>query len=114
MSQQGPGGRGSRWIRGLLTLLGVIAWVFTAGLGLVEIYLSRQMVVRIWGRFSSDVPTATLAGHVMVVIMALVWLTYVIFAGEVGLKRVASNGGWSLFAWAVAIELLILILYFLV
>ncbi|GAP05756.1 MAG TPA: hypothetical protein DEQ80_05515 [Anaerolinea thermolimosa] len=114
MSQQGPSGRRSRWVRGLLILLGAITWLFTAGLGLVEIYLSRQMVVRIWGRFSTDVPMATLAGHVMVVIMALAWLTYVIFAGEIGLKRIASNGGWTIFAWAVAIELLILILYFLV
>jgi hypothetical protein len=114
MAQQEPSDRRSRWVRGLLTFLGAIAWLFTAGLGLVEIYLSRQMVVRIWGRFSTDVPTATLAGHVMVVIMALVWLTYVIIAGEVGLKRIANDGGWTIFAWAVAIELLILILYFLV
>lgn len=114
MAQPEPSGGRSRWMRGILTLLGAIVWLFTAGLGLMEIYLSRQMVVRIWGRFSTDVPTATLAGQVMVVIMALVWLTYVIFAGEVGLKRVANNGGWSIFAWAVAIELLILILYFLV
>lgn len=96
------------------TALAFIVWLFTAGLGLVEIYLARQTLVRIWGRFSDNIYAATVAGHVLVVILALVWIAYVIMGGEVGLRKVGRQGGWSIFAWAFAIEMLILILYFIV
>ncbi len=79
-------------------------------LGLVEIYLARQTAVGIFARFSNELPTATLIGNIVVIVFAIAWLAYVIIAGETALKNVDSRKSWTLFAWAFAIELLVLIL----
>jgi hypothetical protein len=97
-----------------LTALGFIIWLASAALGLWDIYLGRQTAVRLIGRFSTDLPMATLAGNIIILVLAVTWLWYVIYGGEVNLKRMGHRTGWTFFAWGVAVELLILILYFLV
>lgn len=112
MSQNGSTSGGeSRSAKWIARILAILVWVATSVFGLVEIYLARQASVRIYGRFSADPYTATVLGNVVTLILALAWLGYVVIAGEYNLKRIETGKGWSLFAWAVAIELLILILY---
>lgn len=95
----------------LVRVLAFLVWAATSVFGLVEIYFGRQTFVRIYSQFSSDINVITLLGNVVVIILGLVWLGYVIVAGEINLRRIETGKGWSLFAWAVAIELLVLILY---
>lgn len=112
MSQNGSATTGgNRPIKWVTRILAILVWIVTSVFGLVEIYLARQASVRIYGRFATDPYAATTVGNVVTLIMALAWLGYVVIAGEYNLKRIETGRGWSLFAWAVAIELLILILY---
>jgi hypothetical protein len=95
-------------------VLAFIVWLASAAFGLVTIYLARQTSVIIYGRFSKDVATATVIGNTVTIIAALVWIGYVIMSGERSLRKIGEGGSWAAFAWAVAIELLIVILYFVV
>ncbi len=95
----------------LVRLLAVLVWIVTSVFGLVEIYLGRQAFVRMYGRFSDNIYASSVFGNVVTVILALAWLGYVVIAGEYNLRRIETGKGWSLYAWAVGIELLILILY---
>ncbi|HMN60716.1 MAG TPA: hypothetical protein PJ988_10155 [Anaerolinea sp.] len=104
-------GGGNRSVKWATRILAILIWIVTSVFGLVEIYLARQASVRIYGRFATDPYAATTIGNVVTLIMALAWLGYVVIAGEYNLKRIETGKGWSLYAWAVAIELLILILY---
>jgi len=111
MSQDSSTGGSDRTVNWIKRILAILVWIATSVFGLVEIYLGRQASVRIYGRFSSDAYAATVVGNVVTLVLALAWLGYVVIAGEYNLKRIETGKGWILFAWAVAIELLILILY---
>lgn len=112
MSQsQSPSDGVKKPVSWLVRLGAILVWIVTSVFGLVEIYLGRQASVRIYGRFSSNIYAATVLGNVVTLILALAWLGYVVIAGEYNLRRIEAGKGWNLFAWAIAIELLILILY---
>lgn len=98
----------------ILKILGWLLWLVTIVLGLVEIYFFRQVVLEIYMRFSMATAPADLLGYVVVFLGALVWLAYVIVSMEHLWKTSGRAISWSLFSWAIAIELLILILYFVV
>lgn len=108
--------RDKRWPERLvLGALAFVLWLVTAAFGLPAIYLARQTVVRLLSRIGADVNELTVAGNVIVIVLAIVWIAYVIMAGERGLRRVGKvKGGWSIFIWGVGIEILILVLYLLV
>lgn len=97
-----------------LTVLGVIVWLALATFGLYDIYLGRQIVVKLVVTLTNELPSATLVGNIVVLILALVWLWYVIVGGEVNLKRIQQRKGWIWFGAGAVVELLILILYLLV
>lgn len=97
-----------------MIVVGFLVWLGTGAIGLVEIFLARQTVVRIYGHYSNDVNVGTLVGNVTVVVSAVIWLAYVVMAGETAMRRLNKRESWTMFAWAFAIELLILILYFIV
>ncbi len=99
------------WFMGILAFL---AWLVTAVLGLVEIYLGRQTLVRFLSKTNADVYTLTTIGHATVFVLAVLWIFYVVFAGERGLRRVGKKGGWKIFAIAGIVEVIILILYLVV
>lgn len=93
-----------------------ILWLLTVALGLVEVGLSREIVWGIYARFSTD-PEKTSAlglGQIVLFLMALLWLAYVIFTGEYHWKNAGRQQSWMTLVWAISIELLILILYFVV
>jgi hypothetical protein len=97
-----------------VSILVVVLWIATMVLGLVEIYLLRQTSIRVYAHFSTNGYTAILIANVIVFIAAISWLVFAVGSGEYHLKKAGQPGSWTLFAWSIAIEMLILILYFVV
>jgi hypothetical protein len=107
----------NRWsiLKGIAyKLAALILWLVTAALGLVEVYLLRQTVMRLHARFVTNTPVTMMLGQVVPVIAGFIWMFFAIGSAEYHLKKVGTSGSWKFFAWTVAIELLILILYFVV
>jgi len=113
-SNQVPQGRMGNAMKWPMKVLAFIVWLATSAFGLFTIYLARQTSVIIYGRFSKDIATATVIGNVVTLIAAIAWLGYVIVSGERSLRKIGEGGSWAVFAWAVAIELLVVILYYVV
>ena len=110
-----PPNKGTSWVnKWPMTVLGLILWIGTAAFGLYAIYLGRQLFVRLVFVLTNDLTSATLAGTISVVVLALVWLWYVIVGGEVGMKHIHQRKGWMHFAIGAVVELLIWLVYFII
>lgn len=104
----------SRVVAWMWKILAIVLWLFTVILGLACIDLGREIALRIYADFSLDPGPAALINWVIIFVLAICWLSYTIGAGEYHWKHVGESSSWTIFAWAVAIELLIMILYFVV
>jgi hypothetical protein len=91
-----------------------VMWLATSALGLVIVGLSREIVYGIYARFAGDVTVANMIGQIVLFLLALVWLAYTFGSAEYHWRNAGKPGSWTLIAWATAIELLLLILYFVV
>ena len=92
-----------------------ILWAVTAVVGLVEILVVRRIVergyMRLWGDSSrGSYWTAVNLGMWATLILALIYIAFVIGTGEYHRSKVGQRSSWKLFGWTIAIELLILLL----
>jgi hypothetical protein len=108
---QGGHKRVKTWVTGVIVFL---LWLATAALGLIVVGLSREIVYGIYAIFASDPAAMGALGQAVLVLMAILWLVYVIGSAEYHWKHAGQQSSWNVLAWAVAIELLLLILYFVV
>jgi hypothetical protein len=99
------------WVTGVVVFL---LWLATAALGLVVVGLSREIVYGIYAAFFTDPALMGALGQGMLIFMAVLWLAYVIGSAEYHWKHAGQQSSWNILGWAVAIELLLLILYFVV
>jgi hypothetical protein len=99
------------WVTGVVVFL---LWLGTVALGLVVVGLSREIAWGIYAVFSNDPAPAAVLGQAVLVFLGLLWLVYAIGSGEYHWKHAGQQGSWNAIVWAVAIELLFLILYFVV
>jgi hypothetical protein len=99
------------WVSGVVVF---ILWAATAVLGFVEILFLRTIALSIYAHFGNRVNIGILIGDVVAIIAALLWIALAIGGAEYHYKKVGQPGSWTLIGWTVAIELLILILYFVV
>ncbi len=109
--QEGGSRRVRNWVKNIVVFF---LWLATSALGLVIVGLSRDIVLGIYARFSTDPGPASALSQASIFVMALVWLAYVFGTGEYHWKYAGRKSSWSILVWAVAIELLFLILYFVV
>jgi len=98
-------------------ILAFVLWIVTGALGLVEIWIIRQMMLRVYARFFAeeaargDVYWGSIAlGNWLVFILAIVWIALVIGGGEYHVKYVGKPKSWRLFARTIAVQLSILFL----
>ena len=97
-----------------LKILAFLLWIVTTVFSILCIYLIYQISLLIFGHFSTDLPTATVVGYVAAFLAAFACMVTVIATGEYHRKHAGTRESWTLFAWTIAIELLILILRFVV
>jgi hypothetical protein len=110
-----PSKKGTSWVgKWPLTALGLVVWISTAAFGLYAIYMGRQIIVRAVFALTNELPSATLAGTISVVVLALIWLWYVIVGGEVSLKRIHQRKGWAFLIGGALVELMIWLVYVII
>lgn len=105
----------------LLAVLAFLLWIVTAAVGLWEIIIVRDMVLRVFARFwgnrehfGTDYWVAVQLGQWTVVLLALVWIVLVIGSGEYHYRRLGQRSSWRLFGWTIAGELAILVLAYFI
>jgi len=101
---------------GVITL---VLWLATAALGLVEILFARGIVMRAYTRCLGDPGrqsywTAVNLGMWATVILAMLYLVFVIGSAEYHRSRVGQRNSWKFFGWTIAVALLILFLSFVI
>jgi uncharacterized membrane protein YjgN (DUF898 family) len=98
-------------------LVAFVLWAVTSIVGLVEIYIIREMVLRVYSRFFSDERAygndywgGVALGNCLVVVLAILWIGLAIGAGEYHYKHLGEPRSWRLFARVIAVEVSILVL----
>jgi hypothetical protein len=93
--------------------IAVVLWLVTAILGLEAIYLVKELFYLIYVSFGGSVAQAELFAPVLIFFLALGYLFFIIGTTEYHRKRVGRPESWRLFGWTLAVELSLLVLYYL-
>jgi len=95
------------------SILAIVLWLITTGLGLQAIYIVKEIFYLIYVSLGGSIQRAERFVPVLVFFMALGFLVFIIGTTEYHLKRVGRPESWRLFGWTIAVELSLLILYYL-
>jgi len=95
------------------SVMAVVLWLVTAVLGLEGIYLVKEIFYLIYVSLGGSVERAETFVPVLVFFLALAYLVFIIGTTEYHLKRVGRPESWRLFGWTIAVELSLVILYYL-
>jgi hypothetical protein len=95
------------------TVLAIALWLLTAALGLEAIYLVKEIFYLIYVSLGGSVARAEVFVPVLVFFLALVYLAFIIGTTEYHRKRVGRPESWRLFGWSLAVEVSLLILYYI-
>ncbi|MCI0551679.1 MAG: hypothetical protein L0287_12045 [Anaerolineae bacterium] len=93
--------------------LAVVLWIFSALLGLQSIYYIKELFYLIYVSLGGGIAQAEQFVPGLVFILAVVYLIFIIGATEYHIKRVGRPESWRLFGWTIAVEVSLLILYYL-
>lgn len=94
--------------------LAFVLWLTTIAAGMFEIYLLRQLYVRVTLRSGAEVAQELFGADVLVLALALVWIVFTLGTGEYHRKYVGQARSWRLLAWTAVVEAGLLLLYFIV
>jgi hypothetical protein len=95
------------------SVLALVLWLITAGLGLEGIYIVKEIFYLIYVSLGGSVERAETFVPVLVFFLALVYLVFIVGTTEYHRKRVGRPESWRLFGWTLAVELSLVILYYL-
>jgi hypothetical protein len=96
-----------------LNALAFVLWLFTVVLALEGIYILKELFYLIYVVLGGSVARAEQFVPVLVFFLALGCLVFVIWTSEYHLKRVGHPESWRLFGWTIAVEVSLLILYYI-
>jgi len=95
-------------------VLAIVLWLVSFGLGLEGIYILTQILSLIYVSLGGSIDAAERALLVLAFFLALGFLVFIIASTEYHLKRVGKPESWRLFGWTIAVELSLLILYYII
>ena len=95
----------------LSAILAIILWLLSFGLGLGDIYASRELVSLFVLSQTNHLAEATNAGLTSTWVLGLAYLVLIIITTEYHFKHYGTPKSWKLFAWTFAVEILIYIIY---
>jgi hypothetical protein len=87
-------------------------YLLTLVLGLWDIYLLREIFLVIYAQFSYEVALASTLGMVVVLILALVYLGFVLITFEYHRKYFGQTESWRLFTQTLIVQIIIPIIAF--
>ena len=97
----------------LSIVIAIFLWLLTFGLGLEGINVFGKLVGLIVVSFGGDVGTVSAISPWLTFILGILFLLFIIATTEYHLKRIGRRESWRLFGWSIAVEVSIIILYYL-
>ncbi len=91
----------------LRRLAGVVLWLATVALGIVDVYYVREIFFGVYARLSREARSALLIGDILVVLAAIGFVAFIVISTEYHRKRFGKHESWNLFAWSLVVELAI-------
>src|SRR5687767_3000567 len=96
------------------SLLAIVLWLVSFGLGLQGIYILTQIVALIYVSLGGSIDAAERSVLVLSFFLALGFLIFIVASTEYHLKRIGKPESWRLFSWTIAVELSLLVLYYII
>lgn len=93
--------------------LALLLWLGTAIMGLQVIVVLRNFFIWVLLQVMSDLWSAIGMGNWAIVPLGIAWIALVVGGGEFHYSQVGQRSSWRLFAWTIAVELLIVSLPYL-
>ena len=102
-------------------VLAVLLWLVAALLGLWEIVVVREMVLRIYSRLFVGERTSgheywggVALGNWLVLILGVIWISVAIGLGEYTYRHLGEPGPWKWFGRVIGVQLALLVLAFII
>jgi hypothetical protein len=96
-----------------LNALAFVLWLGTVVLALQTIYIVKELFYLIYVLLGGVAAQAERFVPGLVFVLALACLVFVVWTTEYHLKRVGRPESWRLFGWTIAVEVSLLILYYI-
>jgi hypothetical protein len=94
-------------------ILATLLWLASFALGLESINDLKGIFILIRMRLGANLEEANAASLALVYFLGLAFLIFIIVYTEYHFKHVGKPESWRLFAWTIAVEVSILLLYYL-
>jgi len=94
-------------------VLAMVLWLLTFVVGLNCIYLVKEIFYLIFASLGGSMITAERIALGLVFFLGLAFMVFVIGTAEYHRKHVGKRESWRLFAWSLAVEASITILYYI-
>lgn len=91
----------------------MVLWLVTFGLGLQAIYFLKEIYYLIYVSLGGSVERAERYALGLVFFLGLGFLVFIIASTEYHLKKIGKPESWRLFGWTIAVELSLVVLYYL-
>lgn len=95
------------------SVLAIVFWLVTFGLGLLGISYLKGIYYLIYVSLGGSIVRAERFVPWVLFILGLGFLVFIIASTDYHLKRIGKPESWRLFGWTLAVELSLLILYYL-
>ena len=102
-----------RALRFLFAVLAMVLWLITFVLGLECIYVIREIFYLIFISMGGSMIKAERFALALVFVLGLASLVFFIGTAEYHRKRPGTRESWKLFAWSIAVEVSIIVLYYI-
>jgi hypothetical protein len=96
------------------SVLAIVLWLVSFGLGLEGIYILTQIFSLIYVSLGGSIDAAERFLLVLAFFLALGFLVFIVASTEYHMKRVGKPESWRLFGWTIAVELSLVILYYII
>ncbi len=95
------------------TALAVFLWLLTFAVGLESMYDLLQLIYLGYGALTGDVKAAEAFALFLVIILGIAFLGFIIVSTEYHRKHFGKPESWRLYARSLAVEVSIIVLYFI-
>jgi len=94
-------------------ILAIFLWLVAFVLGLNTIYLLLQIFYLVYGGLGGSLSQAERFAPGMIFLLGVGFLIFIIATSEYHRTRVGTRESWRLFAWTIAVEVSIILLYYI-
>src|SRR5262245_40759630 len=95
------------------TALAILLWMISFILGLNAIYLILQIFYLVYGALGGSLKAAERFAPGLIFLLGVAFLIFIIATSEYHRKNAGTRESWRLFTWTIAIEISIILLYYL-